>query len=154
MFCKSLSRNITCLLECTAHNVFLSAGSWIHIFFSPYTTERSKTTNSRCSISHQPSLTAWTQIFCASLSSDGQQDSGVSPGRSQPVHSRHLHPHRPHEGTQLWQVSVPTLLWLQPRCKKKSVYCTHFIHNIQVPRPSWGQIHIDKNTVLYSTVYM
>lgn len=50
-----------------------------------------------------------TQVFGASFPSDGQQVSGVGAGRPQPVHPRHLHPHRPHERSQLWQVSISAL---------------------------------------------
>ena len=57
-------------------------------------------------MSRERALTFQTQIFGASFSSDGEQDSGLSQSHPQQVHSRHLHLHRPHERSQLWQVST------------------------------------------------
>lgn len=47
-----------------------------------------------------------TQVLGASVSADGQQAGGVGTQRPQPVAPRHLHLHRPHERSKLWQVSI------------------------------------------------
>lgn len=92
---------------------------------------------SLASVQNRP-LNCGLQVLCARVTTDGQPGRGFRKEHPQQVYPRYLYLHRPHERSQLWEVSVRAFLELISAADQAfSHFCPDCHESCQLCVGSW-----------------